>query len=337
MLTETKPGTAMKTAGDVAPAGLRIRKHTTEAMQQLALSEFQPTDQDAPDLPPTECPTCHRDDFSTRGGMKSHHKQAHGVKLDRAEYEFKCQNCGETDWKDNLWEINRAENNFCDRDCKTEFYQTEYECGTCGTSGTRREHAVNRANVSYCSRRCADLARRERIGIECDHCGDTREKRPSEIKKGGDGVYCGPKCAVRGREKKVEVVCSACGETLPRHPYKLEMNEQHFCDWTCKSIGQREDNTSKSVSTVLRKALSELYWPDAASNYRESVSESCGLCGEQAADRHHHVHHIVPLLAGGVNEDWNYMVLCGSCHRYAESYTKDKIELPISDIVKRET
>ncbi|MFC7137372.1 HNH endonuclease [Halobaculum litoreum] len=54
------------------------------------------------------------------------------------------------------------------------------------------------------------------------------------------------------------------------------------------------------------------------------------MCGsEQGADdgRALHVHHIVPVLAGGTSEPWNLITLCAACHRRVETYTKDIVDL----------
>jgi 5-methylcytosine-specific restriction endonuclease McrA len=268
--------------------------------------------------------------------MKSHHKQVHGESIAGGNHETECANCGATVWKDYLYEIKRAENHFCDRDCKTAFHQVEYVCGTCGKEGNRREYAVEHANVSYCSRKCADLGRRERVEVECDQCGESNIKRPSDIERGGDGVYCGPECASRGREKKVEVVCSACGETLFRHPYKIESNERHFCDSKCMSIGYQGECVASSLGKAIRRTISDLSWQTTASDYRTGDKDVCELCGEESTQKRYDIHHIIPLLAGGVNAEWNYMTLCRSCHRKSEAYTKNRIDVRISELAKQE-
>jgi len=53
------------------------------------------------------------------------------------------------------------------------------------------------------------------------------------------------------------------------------------------------------------------------------------MCGESAEKLD--LHHIIPLLAGGVNEEWNYMTLCRSCHITVEHYTSTITNRPFID------
>lgn len=65
----------------------------------------------------------------------------------------------------------------------------------------------------------------------------------------------------------------------------------------------------------VRNALSDMRWSEKSEQVRESA-DKCTLCGEMA-DRLE-VHHIIPVVAGGTNEDYNLMALCPSCHNRAE-------------------
>jgi hypothetical protein len=47
------------------------------------------------------------------------------------------------------------------------------------------------------------------------------------------------------------------------------------------------------------------------------------MCGDEATDRAHDLHHIVPILAGGVNDPELLIELCRECHESTEAYTRD--------------
>lgn len=49
--------------------------------------------------------------------------------------------------------------------------------------------------------------------------------------------------------------------------------------------------------------------------------DECEMCG--ATDVELHLHHIVPVLAGGTNEPWNLLTLCEECHTAAEWRTRE--------------
>lgn len=44
----------------------------------------------------------------------------------------------------------------------------------------------------------------------------------------------------------------------------------------------------------------------------EQLGKYCHVCGDTEVL---HIHHIVPLVAGGTNDIWNLLVLCDRCHR----------------------
>jgi len=73
----------------------------------------------------------------------------------------------------------------------------------------------------------------------------------------------------------------------------------------------------KHLIDALRKQLRPSWWTVRD----EARADECYNCGASRCKLD--VHHIVPLSAGGTNEDWNLMTLCESCHRTVESHTRD--------------
>jgi 5-methylcytosine-specific restriction endonuclease McrA len=47
------------------------------------------------------------------------------------------------------------------------------------------------------------------------------------------------------------------------------------------------------------------------------------MCGAEPDTQAHDLHHIVPILAGGVNEPELLIELCRQCHETVEAYTHD--------------
>lgn len=80
----------------------------------------------------------------------------------------------------------------------------------------------------------------------------------------------------------------------------------------------------KSIYDAVKKQLR----PSFHSVKEEYRKESCGNCGRTAEEtgRTLDVHHIVPLLCGGTNDEWNMMTLCMSCHHKAEWYTRGLLD-----------
>jgi len=72
----------------------------------------------------------------------------------------------------------------------------------------------------------------------------------------------------------------------------------------------------KSVYDAVKKQLR----PSFYTVRDDARADECYRCG--ASDCKLDVHHIVPIMAGGTNGDWNLMTLCESCHRTAEAYTR---------------
>lgn len=81
----------------------------------------------------------------------------------------------------------------------------------------------------------------------------------------------------------------------------------------------------KSVYDAVKRSLGEDSWETTRSRYQE---DDCALCREGGAID---VHHIIPLLSGGTNEDWNLLALCRPCHHRTEWYTRRFIEPVLRD------
>jgi len=116
----------------------------------------------------TECPTCGKNEFSSKKYMKQHHKMVHGESI--AGFEYECSFCGE----DIIKSKDKYEKAFCDRGCMGEWQSEnltdednprysgamkEYECENCGDEFTRYKSKVS--GTTFCSSDCVGEWRSE--------------------------------------------------------------------------------------------------------------------------------------------------------------------------------
>lgn len=61
----------------------------------------------------------------------------------------------------------------------------------------------------------------------------------------------------------------------------------------------------------------------------------CALCGSDDEDseygRDFDVHRIVPVISGGINHEDLLLVLCPSCHKKADWYTRQFVDPVLAD------
>jgi len=217
-------------------------------------------------------------------------------------------------------------------DCGPDSHKSEYECEVCGDTFERYDSRVKGA--VYCSEECRAEGDKTGIIKECEYCGEQFYKPECH-----EGKFCSVECSNRHRRqsdewsesqrnkvtRRVEVECDSCGAVVERRP--SEVREHVYCSDGCLSRGlsemkRGEQNPNfkhgyrRNPVSWVRNALSDMRWPARSEQVRESV-DRCALC-EEAADRLE-VHHIIPVVAGGTNDDYNLIALCPSCHNRAES------------------
>lgn len=75
----------------------------------------------------------------------------------------------------------------------------------------------------------------------------------------------------------------------------------------------------KRVYDAVKRLLSrDESWGAIRERIREEQDHECLMCGERMEDRGLDVHHVVPVMAGGVNSEELLVGLCPSCHMAAE-------------------
>lgn len=254
-----------------------------------------------------ECPTCGRRDFKTERGMKVHHNVAHDVSL---KPRVGCEQCGEQ-FKIKPYRKDTAQ--FCSKRCQNTFYQENHRetlvCNEC-----EKEYDVRASiaeNSQFCSREC---------------------KRQSQI-----GTFSGVENP-RWKGGPKTISCEVCGVNYEIKQAKADTSR--FCSYECKYISQQQEMRGRGnphwkggfydIASIVRSLLGGVAWDRLAKQARESKCACCGTV-ESENQRAYHVHHIIPVLAGGTNAYWNLITLCPKCHRRAEEFTKTFVDPVLID------
>lgn len=68
----------------------------------------------------------------------------------------------------------------------------------------------------------------------------------------------------------------------------------------------------RSVYGAIKKQFHGQSWED---DREQHLADECRVCGDESELV---LHHIIPIMAGGTNDSYNYMTLCRSCHGTVE-------------------
>lgn len=266
----------------------------------------------------TACPTC-GEEFASEGGMKSHHTQAHDESI--AGVEFICDACGSAARKKRSHL--EHDHNYCSEECRADGYG---------------DHMNGEANPHWNGGLQA---------LTCEHCGGTFETVPSQVET---RRFCSCECAGEanaghGAESHfwnggpAELTCGVCGDTFETN--RAEAESRKHCSYECYGERLRRRTGSdhplweggRTVYYALRQLGTDTSWRTTRQRIRDRDGNECQSCGAAGTDRRLDVHHIVPVLAGGVSDDDLLTTLCRACHRKAEAYTRDIPEVrPILDV-----
>lgn len=236
--------------------------------------------------------------------MKIHHARSHGEKL---QSEVVCEQCG---GEFEVYECHEDGSRFCSMDCKSE-YQSENLTGN--------DHPNWHEGATQV----------------CEHCGDKYRPQPSYM---DDSSYCSRVCMSKAYETRFSGEnsnlwsggpdrneCEYCGDLY--EVAQKAASTSRFCSVDCLAGWQSENwngarspswRGGKSVYDAVKRSLSS--WPRARSR---AVADECRICG---SEDNLHVHHIIPVMAGGTNEQWNLITLCECCHGTVESRTREFTE-----------
>lgn len=269
---------------------------------QMRLSEWSDDPVDSANNPEESiCPSC-GESFASLRGVKIHHKQAHGESLKPT---VNCENCGD---EFQIKPRRKDTAQFCSQECQEEWFNENHrssiECEHCGEEYTVK--AAEADNSRWCSREC-----------QTDALGEAHTGSDSPRWSGGEAT----------------VTCDYCDNEY--NVKQAKADKSRFCSLSCKGKAYSEERRGpdnpgwqggySKLAATLRNLTGPTSWDRMSENHRK---DRCYFCGCSSEDDYHalHVHHIIPVLAGGVSEEWNLMTLCSSCHRTVECYIAEYIQ-----------
>jgi 5-methylcytosine-specific restriction endonuclease McrA len=217
------------------------------------------------------------------------------------------------------------------------FRNSGSECPECGRT-FKNTHGMK---IHYESQHSGSVA-----GVEvlCDNCGDITRKHESRLSPPN---YCCRSCRddhsawnAEGEDSYLWnggtewLECDWCDGEFEEHE-SSRTGDKTFCSSECYAEYQRTitgpENPLWEGGADLRPVLATLdtdvSWQTTRNRAIERDGSECALCGCGPDAEELHVHHIIPLLAGGTSAEELLMTLCRSCHRTVESYTNDIPEI----------
>ena len=264
-----------------------------------------------------ECPTCGRDDFASRQGMKNHHIRVHNESI--AGVEFTCKNCGKQYRKR---PSRKKETNFCSNECKYEYFREN------NTFKGKNNPSWNGGKVK----------------VSCGYCGKSIKIIPSRLEK-NEKNYCSISCMAEDYKSrnsgencnfwnggKVRVVCANCGKKIKVKPYKIQRNKKHFCSIKCMGEWNSENRRGESHPRwkggfnkyQIKRSEAKGSWKRNRKLALKRDDDTCQLCGYAMKEKFIDVHHIKAIMEGGTNELHNLVTLCRSCHSKMENKSVDE-------------
>lgn len=232
-------------------------------------------------------------------------------------------------------------------------------CEWCGSTFRRHKSVSKLSDSTLCSQECfGEWKSMEFQGsknpqwdggittVECGWCHEDIEQYPCHVRQNN---FCDSECMGNWKSKNltgvhsprysggdIESECLNCSEVIYRNPYELEHSERHFCsnmcqgEWIHNNPNQNphwNGGISINLYKTIRREFNDVSW----STTRNSVvndNDVCKMCS--TSEQTLQLHHIVPIMSGGMNGKWNYMKLCPTCHRNVEQYTSSFTERYLS-------
>lgn len=218
---------------------------------------------------------------------------------------------------------------------------TEVSCHTCGDTFRVEPYRAEKEDVRlFCSQECRAKEYSDQVELTCDWCGNDFERVRSRAED-SERDYCSTECKGKDYRRRVEVECANCGKTVERVRAEAIRSENSYCGDGCRLAHQRgaahpSYKGNLGLGMAIRRNLAGVRWKAFRKRqHEENPDATCAMCGakESPNDRALQLHHIVPVMAGGVHEDELVMWLCHPCHRAVEGFTTRTLEYPIAELV----
>lgn len=226
-----------------------------------------------------------------------------------------------------------------------DFSDSGYECSECGQTFDSKQGRST--HVLFAHGRDALT-----VTVECDTCGAELDRLPSQLER-GDRNFCDHDCravwqsdafegngAPNYRGGQIDVECAWCESTMTVWPNRDD-GRNHFCDVECMSEYKAEHRTGHNhnhwrggytLRRGIRVALPGPSWKRVRETTLERDGYECQMCGDGGDEATLDVHHIIPLMAGGTNEEWNLITLCRTCHGKAESVAEEYATFTLREV-----
>lgn len=273
----------------------------------------------------------------------------------------KCDECQE---EYEVWPSQAENKRFCSSECMGEWFSKNrtgensptwdggpdiLECEWCQEEFEAQSSQVERRR--FCSRECRsewcsdNLTGKnspiwvQKITKECDFCATEYNLAPSQA---DNSRFCSRECKDKWRSENLNgeqapnwqggsaiLECDYCGKEYHVDPHRAE--ESRFCSYDCKGNWLSENRAGQdhwawrggnSIRVAITKQFHGKSWRSISERVREEEN-GCRVCGDA---ENLHVHHIIPVMSGGTNDDWNLMPLCDSCHPIVEWHTRSFTE-----------
>jgi len=184
----------------------------------------------------TACPTCGRDDFATRQGMKAHHSKIHNESL---AHTVDCDWCG-VEFERRPAVAKQNENNFCSNSCRGEWLSEN------NTGQSNHNSVENTTTVcKNCNEEFEHKPYIDRTFCDIDCRNDYKNGSESNFWKGG----------------KVTKKCVECGCSFEVHPSHADQRKhcsndclnrsvELECEWcgSCFSVNKSRRDTARCCS-----------------------------------------------------------------------------------------
>lgn len=188
----------------------------------------------------------------------------------------------------------------------------EKVCEVCGAEFSVKPSRAKTAK--YCSRKCSDEAKKDRVKRICKVCGNEFETLPSRI-KAGRGDCCSIECKTIFRTDRIQVKCATCGKVFesveshikgrknkycsracyakarskmmsgPNNPLWKDEKLTHKCDWCGKVFeitpSRLKNNSTNCCSEVCRKKLTSKIYRGENHHLWNRVTKTCLYCGKE--------------------------------------------------------
>lgn len=124
---------------------------------------------------------------------------------------------------------------------------------------------------------------------KCRYCGN---KFAARIYKNYVAEFCSQKCNNSSRSNKIKVKCDFCGKIIFRQPSEISRSEFNFCSRKCKENAMRTDSDDKFLKmkpTHYNTGNGTVAYRRKAFNYYQN---ECSACGYKEHSEVLDVHHI---------------------------------------------